>query len=68
MTDVMANPFLPSAPMGGGDLWLDKPKHSPKTKLVFLFFFVLTAVTVITAFFFIASAFATGPTGGCGGG
>ena len=67
MTDVMANPFMPSAPMGGGDLWLDKPKHTGKTKLVFLFFLVLTAVTLITAFVFIASAFATGPSG-CGGG
>ena len=68
MTDVMANPFMPSAPMGGGDLWLDKPKHTGKTRALFVFFFVLTVVTVITAFVFMASAFATDPTGGCGGG
>lgn len=68
MTDTMVNLYLPSTSSAGGELWLDKPKRPARGKALFICFLLFTIVSVITAFFWIASAFAASPTGGCGGG
>lgn len=64
----MVNPYLPSTSSAGEELWLDKPKRTARGKALFIFFFAFTIISVVTAFFWIASAFAASPTGGCGGG